>query len=41
MQLLPAQPGDVEATEANCSDLALDMGYELRVGMEEGVRHFS
>ncbi|MFP5404836.1 MAG: NAD-dependent epimerase [Gammaproteobacteria bacterium] len=40
LEMLPAQPGDVEATEASCEDLARDLGYAPRTGVEEGVRNF-
>jgi UDP-glucuronate 4-epimerase len=40
LQMLPLQPGDVPATEADCSDLADDMGYCPRFTVEEGVENF-
>jgi len=40
LRLLPLQPGDVPATEADCSDLARDMGYAPGVTVEEGVARF-
>ncbi|HMN95834.1 MAG TPA: NAD-dependent epimerase [Phycisphaerales bacterium] len=38
--LLPLQPGDVEETAADIEDLATDLGYRPRVGVEEGVQRF-
>lgn len=40
LELLPLQPGDVPATEADCSDLVRDMGYAPQVTIEEGVANF-
>jgi UDP-glucuronate 4-epimerase len=40
LQMLPLQPGDVPATEADCTDLARDMGYAPGVTVEEGVARF-
>lgn len=40
LRMLPLQAGDVPATEADCDDLARDMGYAPRVSVEEGVEKF-
>ncbi len=40
MQMLPLQAGDVPETEAACDDLVRDVGYEPRVGVEQGVAEF-
>jgi len=40
LRLLPLQPGDVPATEADCTDLARDMGYAPSVTVEDGVARF-
>ncbi|GAA5076145.1 NAD-dependent epimerase [Lysobacter panacisoli] len=40
MRMLPLQAGDVPSTEADCSDLARDMGYAPSVRVEEGVANF-
>ncbi|WP_206859399.1 NAD-dependent epimerase [Lysobacter changpingensis] len=40
LRMLPLQPGDVPATEADCTDLARDMGYAPGVTVEEGVARF-
>jgi len=39
-RLLPMQPGDVETTFADVSDLERDTGFRPRVGIEEGVDRF-
>lgn len=38
--LLPMQPGDVESTFADVSDLERDIGYRPEVGIQEGVNRF-
>lgn len=40
LQMLPLQPGDVPSTEADCADLARDMGDAPRTSVEEGVARF-
>jgi len=40
MNMLPLQPGDVEATYANVDDLVRDVGYKPRTSIEDGVAHF-
>ena len=40
MRMLPLQAGDVPVTEADCTDLARDMGYAPNVSVEEGVAKF-
>jgi len=40
MAMLPLQAGDVPDTEADCGDLARDMGYAPKVGVEQGVVEF-
>ncbi|UNK50284.1 NAD-dependent epimerase [Lysobacter sp. S4-A87] len=40
LQMLPLQAGDVPSTEADCSDLAHDMGYSPQFTVEEGVENF-
>jgi UDP-glucuronate 4-epimerase len=39
-RFLPLQPGDVDATYADVSDLERDTGFRPRVGIEEGVARF-
>ena len=39
-QMLPAQPGDVPVTSADCAELFQAIGYEPQVDIEEGVAHF-
>ena len=39
-ELLPLQPGDVEATYANVDRLVQDMGYQPRTTIEEGIKNF-
>jgi UDP-glucuronate 4-epimerase len=38
--MLPLQPGDVEATWANVDDLAADTGYRPATPVQEGIRLF-
>lgn len=40
LELLPMQPGDVQATIADVSDLERDVGFRPRTTVEEGVRRF-
>ena len=40
LRMLPLQAGDVPATEADCTDLARDMGYAPSVTVEDGVARF-
>ena len=40
-ELLPAQPGDVEATFADIRSLAEDTGYKPTVSIEEGLEKFA
>ncbi|GIX34177.1 MAG: NAD-dependent epimerase [Lysobacterales bacterium] len=40
-ELLPAQPGDVEETEADASALAALIGFRPETPVEEGVRRFA
>lgn len=39
-KLLPLQPGDVEATVADCSKAKKDFGYTPTIGIEEGIARF-
>jgi UDP-glucuronate 4-epimerase len=39
-ELLPMQPGDVEATAADVADLARDVGFSPRTPIEEGIARF-
>lgn len=39
-ELLPLQPGDVEHTYADVSDLVRDTGYKPKVSVEEGIERF-
>jgi UDP-glucuronate 4-epimerase len=39
-ELLPIQPGDVQATYADVDDLMRDVGFRPSTPIEEGVRHF-
>lgn len=39
-ELLPLQAGDVPATSADVSDLSADLGYEPKVGVQEGIKNF-
>jgi len=38
--LLPMQPGDVEATWADTTDLEKDLGYKPKVDVNEGIKKF-
>jgi len=38
--LLPMQPGDVQATWANVDDLVADFGYQPRISIQEGIDRF-
>jgi UDP-glucuronate 4-epimerase len=40
LSFLPLQPGDVPDTEADVSDLALDMDYSPSVTVEDGIARF-
>ena len=40
-ELLPAQPGDVEATWADIAPLVNDIGYTPRVSLEQGLEQFA
>jgi UDP-glucuronate 4-epimerase len=40
LELLPIQPGDVRATEADVSRLVSDLGYRPQVDVETGVTRF-
>jgi UDP-glucuronate 4-epimerase len=40
MNLLPMQPGDVEATYADVKDLEEDIGFRPATQIEEGVARF-
>jgi UDP-glucuronate 4-epimerase len=40
LELLPMQPGDVRATEADVSRLVSDLGYRPQIDVETGVRRF-
>ncbi len=40
-ELLPAQPGDVEATFADIAPLAADTGYRPRVSLAQGLARFA
>jgi UDP-glucuronate 4-epimerase len=40
-RMLPAQPGDVIATSADVGDLTRDVGFEPKVPIESGMRHFT
>lgn len=39
-ELLPMQPGDVEATWANIDDLTADTGFSPSISLEEGISRF-
>lgn len=39
-ELLPMQPGDVEATWADIDDLATDTGFSPSTSLEEGISQF-
>jgi UDP-glucuronate 4-epimerase len=38
--MLPIQPGDVESTYADVSDLINDLGYKPNTSIEEGISKF-
>ena len=40
IERLPLQPGDVSVTYADVSRAQRELGYQPRVKVEEGVRHF-
>lgn len=40
LELLPMQAGDVPESHADCTDLAVERGYEPRVTVEEGIPRF-
>ena len=40
LELLPMQPGDVRATEADVSQLVSDLGYRPQINIETGVARF-
>ena len=40
-ELLPMQPGDVEATYADVSDLERDIGFRPATPIEEGIARFA
>ncbi|GAB7021621.1 NAD-dependent epimerase [Salidesulfovibrio brasiliensis] len=40
MNMMPMQPGDVPATEADVSDLQADVGFKPDTSIEEGIRKF-
>ena len=40
-ELLPPQPGDVDATWADISDLARDTGYSPAISLEQGLQNFA
>ena len=40
LELLPMQPGDVRATEADVSRLVSDLGYRPQINVETGVTRF-
>ncbi|MEO1329863.1 MAG: NAD-dependent epimerase [Pseudomonadota bacterium] len=39
-QMLPMQPGDVESTAADVSDLERAVGFDPKIGLEEGLARF-
>jgi UDP-glucuronate 4-epimerase len=39
-ELLPLQPGDVEHTYADVTDLVKDTGYKPKISVEEGIKQF-
>ncbi len=41
IEMLPAQPGDVQNTWADCSKLRRDFGYTPQTPLEEGIRQFA
>jgi UDP-glucuronate 4-epimerase len=40
LKLLPMQPGDVRATEADISRLVSDLGYRPQIDVETGIARF-
>lgn len=40
LELLPMQAGDVPESHADCTDLAVERGYEPKVTVEEGIPRF-
>ena len=40
LELLPMQPGDVRATEADVSRLVSDLGYRPQIDVETGITRF-
>ena len=40
LELVAAQPGDVQETWADCSDLERDFGYRPRTSLEQGLQRF-
>ena len=40
LKLLPMQPGDMRATEADVSRLVSDLGYRPQVDVETGIARF-
>ena len=40
LELLPMQPGDVRATEADISRLVSDLGYRPQIDVETGITRF-
>ena len=40
INLLPLQPGDVERTVADTTDLARDVGFAPNTAVEDGIRRF-
>jgi len=40
-EMLPMQPGDVESTYADVTELMRDTGYRPKIGIEEGIERFA
>jgi UDP-glucuronate 4-epimerase len=40
-EMLPMQPGDVEATYADVSDLERDIGFRPSTSIEDGIASFA
>jgi UDP-glucuronate 4-epimerase len=40
-ELLPAQPGDVEATYADIDTLVTDTGYSPKFSIQQGLQKFT
>jgi UDP-glucuronate 4-epimerase len=40
-ELLPAQPGDVEATYADIDTLVADTGYTPKISIQQGLQQFA